>query len=453
MVRGAGRAAGTRFRALVGPLVFSSTAPTLGNSAVIAVVGHLSADVLYLRSAYGPIAFVIVAVCTGTAVALQTYTARRAHLEQGVLARGLVGSALTVAATVYAAVALVLVMSTRPVAAMLGVPPDMRGAFASFFVATVAAGLLMATGEALAGVLRGSGRTGRGALLTATAVVGNVGAAVVVGPVLGHHAAAIPAGLAVAGLLETGLALVLCARAGLLVRAPVGPRGDGPVRAMLGTLGQVGVPVAGSYVLLFVVNLAYLHVVGASDVERVSGFSIGYTVQTLALLPGIGVGTALAITVNRLDSLGRPDEAQQVFARVLRTTAAAYVALGVVVAVLRRPLVALFTSIDAVAAEAERYLAVAGVSFGVLGFVLVVVTLLEQIGKGFLSLSLTVVYFAVVIGVGQAWTTAAGDTVGLYATMAITTFVAGPAALLLARRVVARRPLPARPGTEQELHP
>ncbi len=124
--------------------------------------------------------------------------------------------------------------------------------------------------------------------------------------------------------------------------------------------------------------------------------------------------------------------------------------LGAAVVTLHRPLTALYTTDPVVAAEAHHYLAVAGASFGVLGFLLVLVTVLEQVGRGFAGLTFTLGDFVVVVVAGGVTTAATGDTTALYVTMLVTTVLAGAVGVPVARRLLAARPGRPLPGARPQ---
>ncbi|QJW35092.1 MATE family efflux transporter [Cellulosimicrobium protaetiae] len=208
------------------------------------------------------------------------------------------------------------------------------------------------------------------------------------------------------------------------------------VRALL--LG-VGLPVGLSYLLLTVTNLVMVWVLGPSGTDVVAGYGGAATVQTLVIVPAIGLAAAVSIVMNQQWGAG----GLSLLPRTLRAgtvvVAGVYVVVGVLV-LLTAPLVAGRLSADPdVAAQAALYLRVVGPSYAGVGLVLYLLTLLEQLGYGRVAVTLNVLYHAVSLGVGGVLARTGGGPVALYTTIAVTNVVGLAVMLPVAVRLVRRR--------------
>lgn len=220
----------------------------------------------------------------------------------------------------------------------------------------------------------------------------------------------------------------------------VPPEGAGDERVdVRGLLLGVGLPVGLSYLLLTVTNLVMVWVLGPSGTDVVAGFGGAATVQTLVIVPAIGLAAAVSIVMNQQWGAGE----LRLLPRTLRAgtvvVAGVYVVVGALV-LLTAPFVAGRLSADPdVAAQAALYLRVVGPSYAGVGLVLFLLTLLEQLGYGRVAVTLNVLYHAVSLGVGGVLARAGGGPAALYATIAVTNVVGLVVMLPVAVRLVRRR--------------
>nr|WP_237419495.1 MATE family efflux transporter [Kitasatospora sp. SID7827] len=270
------------------------------------------------------------------------------------------------------------------------------------------------TGDLCGAVLRATGATGRAALLTLVWVCLSIGGVAGLGNLGGLGLAALIWSLAVAALAQAGLGLALLHRRGLLTR-----HSAGRLRSGIGPLAvRVALPVGGSYLLLFAVNLAQLAVLAPYGPETVAGFTLGYTLQGVVIVPALAFGSAVAVLVNRHASAGREDLARGALRRGTELAVAGYGALAVLLWAAGDRL-ALLTGDPRTAAETARFMGEVGPTFSCTALTLVVFAVLEQTGRGPVTVVLNAVYFAVVLGLG-AWLTARWhDPLGLYRVLAV----------------------------------
>ncbi|UKJ63139.1 hypothetical protein H1Q78_15825 [Cellulosimicrobium cellulans] len=206
-----------------------------------------------------------------------------------------------------------------------------------------------------------------------------------------------------------------------------------------GLLLGVGLPVGLSYLLLTVTNLVMVWVLGPSGTDVVAGFGGAATVQTLVIVPAIGLAAAVSIVMNQQWGAGELGLLPRTLRAGTVVVAGVYVVVGALV-LLTAPLVAGRLSADPdVAAQAALYLRVVGPSYAGVGLVLFLLTLLEQLGYGRVAVTLNVLYHAVSLGIGGTLARAGGGPTALYTTIAVTNVVGLVVMLPVAVRLVRRR--------------
>ncbi|MBN0038739.1 hypothetical protein JN535_00960 [Cellulosimicrobium cellulans] len=211
-----------------------------------------------------------------------------------------------------------------------------------------------------------------------------------------------------------------------------------------GLLLGVGLPVGLSYLLLTVTNLVMVWVLGPSGTDVVAGFGGAATVQTLVIVPAIGLAAAVSIVMNQQWGAGELGLLPSTLRAGTVVVAGVYVVVGALV-LLTAPLVAGQLSADPdIAVQATLYLRVVGPSYAGVGLVLFLLTLLEQLGYGRVAVTLNVLYHAVSLGVGGVLARAGGGPTALYTTIAVTNVVGLVVMLPVAVRLVRRRARAAR---------
>lgn len=206
-----------------------------------------------------------------------------------------------------------------------------------------------------------------------------------------------------------------------------------------GLLLGVGLPVGLSYLLLTVTNLVMVWVLGPSGTDVVAGFGGAATVQTLVIVPAIGLAAAVSIVMNQQWGAGELGLLPRTLRAGTVVVAGVYVVVGALV-LLTAPVVAGQLAADPdVAAQAALYLRVVGPSYAGVGLVLFLLTLLEQLGYGRVAVTLNVLYHAVSLGVGGILARAGGGPTALYTTIAVTNVVGLVVMLPVAVRLVRRR--------------
>jgi Na+-driven multidrug efflux pump len=393
-----------------GPMVLADGINTAVPVVVIALIGAMGADALYVRSLFMPVVFAFLAIQLSIGVTTQVAVALGAGRGYDSAA----ASALWLARIGLAATAVlsaILLVSAPLLADLLSVQDEVRGQFV-WFVRWVALAQLLGVGPVVcAALLRGAERPrpAAGVLLLAggTEVAGVAALGLPAGA--GWGLWSVPAAMAAAGVLSTACGLWVIARAGLWKR---GRRSEGAL------LVRVGLPVAGAYAVIFASNFALTWIVSVFGAATVAGFAVAYALQTMIIVPGLAIGSATAIVANQCR--GREE-----FARVADVVRAGLAVTGALYAILagaswlaREPLAHAIAQDPAAATEAATFLTLIAPTYLFMGVVLASLSVLEQTGAGPLALGVNVAYFATICVVGGYLARSAGEATPLYQTMA-----------------------------------
>jgi Na+-driven multidrug efflux pump len=395
------------------PMVASTTATIGAQLVVIGLIGRLGDAALYVRSLYTPVAFLFLAVTMGLSVTLQVAVAQcRGRGEEAAIG-GYLGGVARLGGLLYLLMGGALIGSAGLLGAALRVAPDRQGILSEFLIAMAGATLLGLLGELCAAVLRGLGRTGTAALLTATYIGCFLGAVVIGGLVLRGGLMAVAAGDALAGVAALGAGLVILVRDGVIdMRAFAAWRPDVPRLAV-----SIGLPVGSSFIVLCVVNLLLLRIVATAGQAAVAGFNVGYMLQTAVVVPAVGLGSAVAVLMNHCVAAGFAHAARTVFKRGMLIAVGGYAVVTVVVVIAGGKIAGLMSGNPAVAAQAREFVSVVGPVFGCIALSLVALTVLEQVGYGALAAFMNASYFAVIVAVGWLRVEHTGRASDLYTTM------------------------------------
>jgi Na+-driven multidrug efflux pump len=397
------------------PMVASTGAIIGAQLVVIGLIGRIGGAALYVRSLYTPVAFLFLAVTTGLAVTLQVATAQcHGRGADNQIGRYL-GSVVRIGSVLYVLLGVTLISSAGTLATVLRVATDRRGTFHEFLAAMAGAALLGMLGELCASVLRGLGRTGTAALVTATYVCCFLSAVIIGGLVLHGGLMAVALGAALAGLAELGVGLTILTRSGV-----VGPRAFTTWRPGVPRLiAAIGLPVGSTYIVLCVVNLLLLRIIAPAGQHEVAGFSVGYMLQTVVIVPAIGLGSAVSVLMNQSVAAGFLPSARTAFRRGMFLAAGGYAVVTVVIVVAGGRLADLISGNPAVAAQAREFISVVGPTFGCMALVLTALTVLEQVGYGSLAAFMNASYFAAILAIGWLLVARTGHVSDLYSTMMI----------------------------------
>ena len=423
-----------RVLALAVPIMLAALTGVLVQFAVVALLGRVSDQALYVRSLYLPVAFLMLALQEGLDVSAQVAVAiSKGRADRDGIAP-LAGSFLLLGLGLSGLACLVLTLAAPTLAGLLSAGAADRALFVAFVRWSALAGLAAVGPTVLAATLRGWGKAAAAATVSISTAVTQVGMVALLG---------FGTGL---GVFSVPLAVVVGAVVGMVVGGLSWRHHELPMidlrtwrPAAARTLIGVGGPVATSYLLLFGSNLGLLWVLGPFGTAVVSGFSGAYTVQTVMIVPAIALGSATAIVMNQMRGQGRNTLLPTVFRAGIELALAGYVGVAAVSWLGRGALAAAVTRSPVIADQVQRYLGIVLPTMMLMGLVLVAVTVLEQLGAGLVSVLLNVGYFGTVLVIGGLLARHDHDPAALYWTIAIANLVGAPLAVPVASAVIRRR--------------
>jgi Na+-driven multidrug efflux pump len=388
------------------PMMYSSTAGMASLFAILAVLDRLGDESLYVRAVYMPIGFMFMAISSALTVTLQVRAARSLGAGRSAEVPALTGALLRLGLGVYGGVCLIMLAWGEAWGHLLGIAAGAMAPFVSFLVSMTLATALGYVGEVVTAVLRGSGATLAGAVLTTANILLSLTTFVLLAPIFGLSALPLTSG-AVA-LLQATAGIVLLRRRGLWTTASV--LGWTPI---VRSVVRIGIPVGASSLILFASNLAFLRILEPRGVEAIEGFTFANTLLTALIVPAIGFGSGVAIVMNH--HIEQPHVALATFRQALRLGTYGYAALTLLVAVGGVSLMNWLSSNP----YAADYMRIVGPTVGCTGLILVALTVLEHTGNGVLALGMNILFFGAMI-LAAALSGVYGDSVrDFYWTLAI----------------------------------
>ncbi|MEU8890065.1 MATE family efflux transporter [Streptomyces sp. NPDC048442] len=425
-----------RIARLAGPMVVGEIVGYLTMLILVAMVGRMGSNALYVRSLFLPLGMVFSAVNAALAVSTQV----ACSLSKGREAREdvfpLTVNMMKVWVVVGTSLTLLLSVGAPLFASLFDVPDAAREEFV-WFLRWMSVVSLLGFGPALcASALRGFGFARQGLVLTLVssfveiALVAWLG----LGTGLGMHS--LPIAAAFCAVAGTAAGLWLLRRAGLWWRGQRAPWQS----AVLRHVKSVGLPVGATLGIISLYNLALVWVLGPFGAAVVAGFSTASSVQSLIIMPALVLGAATAIIINQERGAGSHANLAPTYRSGILLSFVVFAVIAVVTFFGRDLIAQLMTGESETAAGAARYLGIVGLTYVVEGPVLVALTLLEHIGGGRRAVVLNLVYFGGNVAVGR-WAVAVTDSPdGLYWTVAISNLVstiALVAAAMFVRKLVA----------------
>ncbi|HYS36394.1 MAG TPA: MATE family efflux transporter [Pseudonocardiaceae bacterium] len=424
-----------RLLRLGAPMANGSLVSLLGQFVVLGLLGQVKGDALYLRSVYAPIALLLAAVLLGIGIPMQVLGARCSGSRSAAALSGALGSITRIGLAIHAALAVTLAAGGGALSAALGVAAASRTRFWWFTIAMALVALLGVPAEVVAAALRGLGHTVGGTLVSAVSVVGSLLGFPLIDAVTGWGLFALPATILLAVAVQTAVAGGYLRRAGSSWLLCLRARTEGVVRL----LASVGLPVAVSYLVLFVLNAAYLRILAPFGPTAVLGFTFAYAAQTMAAVPGVAFGSAIAIAVNQTVAAGHPDRVRRIYRRGVATVAACYGVVTVLAVLALGPVTALFVRDAAVLAEARAAVHVIAPTFGFMAVTLTLTAFLEETGHGLLVLAGNLTWAIAVVWTGGHLVAVRGSPMPLYHTMAVANVVGLLVAVATAEALIWRR--------------
>ncbi|MFC7545966.1 MATE family efflux transporter [Plantactinospora sp. GCM10030261] len=428
------------------PMAFAEVVGLLVLVGVVALMGRMGDEALYVRALYLPIGHLFIAVYVAFGFSNQVAAA----ISRG---RGRPEDVAPIAMSfvrMWGVAAVVLVVATLLAAPLLAdafsVPDASRADFMTFLRWMAVAELLQVASILCSSSLRGFGHAGAGAAVVLAGAAVQFGGVALLGLAGGMGALSVPLSIAVGAAVGALLGVWLMRRHGL-IRPGTDLTRWRP--ESLGHIRAVGLPVATTQLILFGANFGLLWVLGDFGPRVIAGFSSAVTLQFLVLMPAIVLGSATAIVLNQQRGAGHLDWMPATMRNGLAITVGVYLLVSVVMWAGSDLFGRMMTPSPSIADQTALYLSTVGLTYVLMGPVLTSLTVMEQIGSGLLAVVLNLVYFAAIVLIGAIVVAAVAEPVALYRTIAwcnlagVVVVLAGLHAVRRASRQPAPAPAPA----------
>ncbi|MGC5775327.1 MATE family efflux transporter [Paenibacillus pabuli] len=399
------------FRTAV-PMLLASLVNVITQLANVFFMGHTSQSVLYVLSLYIPVSFVMIAIIEAMQLSVQVAVARSRAGGPRVFTQlyvHMMGSAVLLAILTGG----VVMLLTPVLSWFYAVPADIAPMFTLYvggmMVASIPAVLAAVSGAAL----RGLGRAQAASWNSVGLAVLNISLVYMFVSIFGLDLK----GIVYANLISSTLSLVISLLILFLRKEVLMERLVFAKRHFV-TLRHVGIPVFISYCMIFLSTFFFNKIVSHFGEGAVAGFGVGYRIQTMAILPGIVIGSAIGIMINHnLQSPHRP-RAYASYRQGLLQSFALYVVIAVAIWVWREPLTSFLIEDAASRAEAARYLSVVALSYIGMGPMMTTLLTMEQSGRGYQAMFLNAIYFLLIILLGWGLTRLFNQVIYFYGVIA-----------------------------------
>lgn len=394
------------------PMLLASLVNVITQLANVFFMGHTSQSVLYVLSLYIPVSFVMIAIIEAMQLSVQVAVARsraggsRAFTQLFV---HMMGSAVLLAILTGG----IVMLLTPALTWFYAVPADSAPMFTLYVGGMMIAGVPAVLAAVSGAALRGLGRAQSASWNSVGMAVLNISLVYVFVSMFGLDLK----GIVYANLISSTLSLLISLII-IFVRKEVLLEHVVFAKKHFITLRHVGIPVFISYCMIFLSTFFFNKIVSHFGEGAVAGFGVGYRIQTMAILPGIVIGSAIGIMINHnLQSPHRP-RAYASYRQGLLQSFALYVMIAIAIWVWREPLTAFLIEDTASRAEAARYLSVVALSYVGMGPMMTTLLTMEQSGRGYQAMFLNAVYFLLIILLGWGLTRLFNQVIYFYGVIA-----------------------------------
>lgn len=394
------------------PMLLASLVNVITQLANVFFMGHTSQSVLYVLSLYIPVSFVMIAIIEAMQLSVQVAVARsraggsRAFTQLFV---HMMGSAVLLAILTGG----IVMLLTPALTWFYAVPPDSAPMFTLYVGGMMIAGVPAVLAAVSGAALRGLGRAQAASWNSVGMAMLNISLVYIFVSMFGLDLK----GIVYANLISSTLSLLISLII-LFVRKEVLLEPVVFAKKHFITLRHVGIPVFISYCMIFLSTFFFNKIVSHFGEGAVAGFGVGYRIQTMAILPGIVIGSAIGIMINHnLQSPHRP-RAYASYRQGLLQSFALYAMIAIAIWVWREPLTAFLIEDAASRAEAARYLSVVALSYVGMGPMMTTLLTMEQSGRGYQAMFLNAVYFLLIILLGWGLTRLFNQVIYFYGVIA-----------------------------------
>ncbi|MCS1352498.1 MATE family efflux transporter [Mechercharimyces sp. CAU 1602] len=383
-------------------------------------IGQVGGEAVNIRGFYLPISFFMTALLEAMQLSTQVVLAKRKGAGQqkqiaqsfyrflffGLLLMGMFG---------------VLIIVTLPLlTTFFGVDAAYAGLFQRFVSGMVVVELIVVMNIVIAASLRALGKVNIASFIAVMGSVLNIALMYYFILVRGMGLQ----GIVLAFLITSSLQFIASySYIVWLKEIPIGfPRGiRGKDEMVTAILRGVGVPVFLSYCSITLGLLLFNLIMESFGDVAVGGYGAAYSIQTLVIIPGILLGSAMGIVMNQNLGSGKLERVFAVYKKGILQAFYFYLPLSLFVFLLREPLASVFfraADREVFLPYAVGYLAIVAPTYLFMGPMLTTLITLEQMGKGMKALGMNLTYFLLIALLGWAVTTWTNDVSSFYWTVA-----------------------------------
>lgn len=380
------------------PMLLASLVNMITQMANVFFMGHTGQDVLYVLSLYIPISFLLIALVEALQLSTQVTISRNRGKNQteisSLLAHYAAGGLLLTIA-----VGLIVILCVPLFRYYYGIADSVHPLFSGYVRGMMIAAIPAVLGAIANAALRGLGMAQQASIIAVGTAAVNVLLVYLLVRVIGLSLSGIVYANMISGLLSLAAAFIYLIRTGHLKLPPRVWR-----MSQLILLRHVGVPVFVSYCLIFLSTLFYNGIISPYGESVIAGFGVGYRIQTMAILPGIVIGSAIGIIINQNMAEKKGERAYEGFKTGMRHSYAAYVLIAAGVWLFKDSIVSFLIVEEAARQEAAQYLSIVAPSYILMGPLMTALLTMEQTGQGYRALLLNSVYFILIVTAGFGMT-------------------------------------------------
>lgn len=159
---------------------------------------------------------------------------------------------------------------------------------------------------------------------------------------------------------------------------------------------RLGLPVFISYAIVFISLFLFNIILNKFGEQVVSGFGIAYRIQSMLIIPAIGFGVAGGVVINHFLSLNNTVKARKVLLVSIGASVLTFFCIGFLMLCTQKFFISLLISDFYVAKYTYLYFFYVAPTYFAYGANLTMLIIFEQIGKGWVSFLLNVMYFFVI---------------------------------------------------------
>lgn len=381
------------------PLVLASIVTSIVQLANVAFMGNLGSDEIYVRSLYTPFAFLLIALIEAFQISNQVSIARLngegdiEGIKHNILSFVLLSIAVSLG------VWIIIYFSSPYIAKYYNVPNDVSTKFKNFLTLMFLVNIPGIVAMVLTSSLRGIGKLSLSMLLSIGYALLNI----ILVYMYSFHWNKGVLSLVYANLISS---LTLCLVSIIVLMKlnllKIKKQYFKLNHKGLFFLKVVGIPIFISYIIIFLSNFFYNKIIEPFGHSTLSGFSVGYYVQTFAIIPAIAIGSALGIIINNNIGAGKLyyPRIYQIMKKGILLTLIFYIIMSGLIFIFKMNIAQIMLIDDATIKQAVLFLKIVAPSYIFFGVVLMTITTLEQINKGYLALTLNSLYFIAIIIIG-----------------------------------------------------